>query len=74
MVVYRDRYKDVDIHVDMYINFWCKDGLGSNTFIMVLERQEIEALCVYLKTVVGELSENTAIIKELIRKGTLLPE
>lgn len=73
-VVYRNGYEDVDIYVDMYINFWCKDGLSSNTFSMVLDRPEIEAFCIYLKTVVGELSEDAPIVKELVLKGMLIPE
>lgn len=73
-IIYRDGYKDVDCYLDMHINFWCKGGLGSNTFSMVLDRQEIEAFCVYLKTVVGTLSEDAPIVKELLQKGMLLPE
>ena len=33
-----------------------------------------KAFCVYLKTVIGELSEEAPIVKELMRKGMLLPE
>lgn len=73
-VIYPNGYEDVDIYVDMIINFWCKNGLGSNAFSMVLDRQKIEAFCVYLKIVVGELTEDAPIVKELMQKGMLLPE
>lgn len=73
-IIYRDGYRDVDISLDMYINFWCTDGLGSNQFRMRLNRQEIEAFCVYLKTVTGVLSDNDSAVTELLRKGLLLPE
>ena len=64
----------MDISLDMYINFWCTDGLGSNQFRMRLNRQEIEAFCVYLKTVTGVLSDNDSAVTELLCKGLLLPE
>ena len=73
-IIYRNGYEDVDIYLDMHINFWCHGGLGSNTFTMVLDRQEIEAFCVYLKIVTNQLSEDDPIVKELLRKGLLLPE
>lgn len=73
-VVYRNGYEDVDCQLNMYINFWCAGGLGSNSFKMVLGRQEIEAFYIYLKTVVGEITEDAPIIKELMKKGMLLPE
>ena len=73
-VVYRNGYEDAGIYVDMYIKIWCEDGLSSNTFSMVLDRPEIEAFCIYLKTVVAELSEDAPIVKELVVKGMLIPE
>ena len=73
-VWYRDGYRDFDIELAMYIKFWCTDGLGTNQFKMVFDREEIEALCVYLKMVIGELPKDDPAVEKLIRQGLLLPE
>lgn len=73
-IIYTKGYCDVDIHLDMFINFWCREGLGSNQFKMVLDRQEIDAFATYLKTVIGELKDNDPHVVYCLEQGMILPE
>lgn len=73
-VIYTKGYCDVDICLELFINFWCSGGLGSNQFKMVLSRYEIEAFVTYLKVVIGELQENDPRVLNYMRKGLILPE
>ena len=73
-IIYTKGYCDVDIHLDMFINFWRMGGLGSNQFKMVLSRHDIDAFATYLKTVSGELKANDPHVIYYINQGMILPE
>ena len=73
-VVYRNGYKDVDIDGDWIINFWCTDGLGDNSFRMGLSRADLEAICNYLKFIVGRCNCDDLPILDMLKKGIMLPE
>ena len=73
-VIYTEGYCDVDICLELFINFWCSGELGRNQFKMVLSRDEIEAFVTYLKVVIGELQENDPRILNYVNQGIILPE
>lgn len=73
-VIYRKGYEDVDIDADLIINFWCKDGLGGNSFSMALDREDIFAVHKYLQLIVGKLNKDDKEIQTLIEKGLLLSD
>ena len=73
-VICHDDYKDADIDGDWIINFWCADGLGDNSFKMGLSRTDLEAICNYLKYVVGRCSCDDSSIAAMLKNGTMLPE
>ncbi len=73
-MLYRNGYVDADIEADFVIRFWCSGVLGTNTFKMYMERQEINALYTYLRFVTGKIALDDTDIVSLIQKGMLLPE
>ncbi|MBQ7255191.1 MAG: hypothetical protein IJS31_02960 [Oscillospiraceae bacterium] len=73
-VVYRDGYKDVDINMEMIVQFWCSGGLGANYFSMLFDRNDIEALYLYLCAETGEIAIDDVRIVKLLDAGVLLPE
>ena len=73
-ITYRNGYMDVDIDADFIIHFWCSDGLGDNKFSMNMNREELEALHLYLRYVTGMIDKNDSKIQSLLEKGLLLWE
>lgn len=73
-ITYKNGFIDIDIEVDMVINFWYSGRLGTNRFIMNMNREEIEALNIYLKYVMGEIDIEDERIVSFIDEGMLLPE
>jgi len=73
-VIYPKGYHDVDIDGDMIIHFWCKDGLGSNSFSMGLDREDITNIYNYLMYVTDEIKSDDSVIVDMLKKGTMLPE
>ena len=74
-VWYKNGYVDLDIEMEMVIQFWCNDGaLGTNQFSMTFDRSEIDALYSYLLLVTGEIGETDERITKLVSAGIILPE
>lgn len=73
-ITYRNGYMDVDIDADFIIQFWCSDGLGQNKFSMNMNREELEALHLYLQLVMGIVDKNDSKNQSLFEKGLLLWE
>ena len=74
-VVYRNGYMDRELFAELIVQFWCKEGgLGGNSFTMTLNKSEIEAFLVYLKTVTKELTEDDNDVQKLIRAGILIKD
>lgn len=73
-VLYRNGFVDVDIDADLIIHFWCSDGLGANTFCMNMDRDELEALYIYLQIIIGKISINDDRVISLVENGFLLQE
>lgn len=73
-VLYPEGYHDVDIDGHMIIHFWCKDGLGSNSFSMGLDREDLTNIYNYLRYVTDEIKSDDAVIVEMLKKGSMLPE
>ena len=58
----------------MIVQFWYSGGLGANYFSMLFDRNDIEALYLYLCAVTGEIAIDDVRIVKLLDAGVLLPE
>lgn len=74
-VVYRNGYMDIDISMEMIIHFWYDDGgLGSNTFTMTFNRNEIRAFYAYLQLVTAKIDTNDAQAQQYLASGVLISD
>ena len=62
-------------YAELTVRFWLDEGgLGGNSLVLTLKRDDLEALLVYLKTVTGRLAADDAAVLDLLRAGRITEE
>lgn len=69
-ITYSKGYEDRPLFMELRIHFWCKEGgLGQKIFQMSFCEEEVQAFLIYLKYIMGEISEENEDYLRFLHAG-----